>query len=252
MEAARVAALRGHEVTLYEKEKELGGQQRISSRAPGKSKLNFIREYYHYQLPKVGVKVELGKELDGKMLIEKTKPDVVILATGAEPLLPDIPGITAQNVLMSWDVLSGKAEVPGTIVAVAGGGLVGCETALQLAERGKKVTIVEMLEELATDMEPITRFDLLTERLPKAGIRSITKRVIAEISEKGVTTLDPMGKKSMVEAENVVIALGSKSVNPLAEKARELVPEVYVIGDAKEPRQIINATFEGASVARLI
>jgi 2-enoate reductase len=101
-------------------------------------------------------------------------------------------------------------------------------------------------------MEPITRFDLLTERLPKAGIQSITKRVIAEISEKGVTVLDPLGKKSLVEAENVIIALGSKSANPLEEKAREIVPEVYVIGDAKEPRQIINATFEGASVARLI
>jgi 2,4-dienoyl-CoA reductase-like NADH-dependent reductase (Old Yellow Enzyme family)/thioredoxin reductase len=252
MEAARIAALRGHEVTLYEKEKELGGQQRISSRAPGKSKLNFIREYYHHQLPKVGVKIELGKEVDGKMLIEKTKPNVVILATGAEPLLPDIPGISGKNVLMSWEVLSGKVEVSGKTVVIAGGGLVGCETALYLAEKGKKVTIVEMLEELATDMEPITRFDLLTERLPKAGIQSITKRVIAEISEKGVTVLDPLGKKSLVEAENVIIALGSKSANPLEEKAREIVPEVYVIGDAKEPRQIINATFEGASVARLI
>ncbi|MGQ9647541.1 MAG: oxidoreductase [Thermodesulfobacteriota bacterium] len=252
MEAARIAALRGHKVTLYEREKELGGQQRIASRGPGKSKLNFIRDYYHFQLPKVGVKIELGKEVDGKTFIEKAKPDVVILATGAEPLLPDIPGISGKNVLMSWEVLSGKVEVPGKSVVIAGGGLVGCETALQLAEKGKKVTIVEMLEELATDMEPITRFDLLTERLPKAGIQSITKRVIAEISEKGVTVLDPLGKKSLVEAENVIIALGSKSFNPLEEKARELVPEVYVIGDAKEPRQIIHATFEGASVARLI
>ena len=127
------------------------------------------------------MKIELGKEVDGKALIEKAKPDVVILATGAEPLLPDITGISGKNVLMSWDVLSGKVEVPGTTVAIAGGGLVGCETALLLAEKGKKATIVEMLDELAMDMEPITRFDLLTERLPGAGIQSITRSVITEI-----------------------------------------------------------------------
>lgn len=251
METARIAAMRGHEVTLYEKEKDLGGQQRISALGPGKSKLNFIKEYYSNKLPKVGVKIELGKEADEK-LIEKIKPDVLILATGAEPLLPDITGISGKNVLMSWEVLAGKAKVPGKTVVIAGGGLVGCETALHLAGQGKKVTIIEMLKELAMDMEPITRFDLLAEVLPKAGIQSITGRVIAEFSEKGVTVLDPSGRKSLVEADNVVIALGAKSVNSLEDKVRKMVPEVYVIGDAKEPRQIINATFEGASVARLI
>jgi len=251
MEAARVAALRGHEVTLYEKESELGGQLRIGSLAPGKDKLNFIMEYYTHQLRKAGVKIELNKKADGD-LVQKMKPDVVIVATGAEPVKPDIPGISGRNVLVSWDVLSGTAKVPGKTVAVAGGGQVGCETALYLAEQGKKVTIVEMLEELATDMEPISRYDLLTEVLPKAGVESVTKRVIAEISDKGVLILDPLGRKSLVEAENVVIALGSKSVNALEDSVKDMVSEVHVIGDGKEPRQIINATFEGASVARVI
>lgn len=251
MEAARVASLRGHKVTLYEKESELGGQLRIAAVPPGKDKLNYIIEYYSHQLGKAGVKVELGKVVDEK-LIQEAKPDVLIIATGAAPLIPDIPGISGKNVLTYQDILSGKAEVPAEKVVVAGGGTVGCETSLYLAERSKKVTIVEMLGELAVDEEPITRFDLLTEQLPKAGVQSLTKRTITEISDKGVTVLDPLGRKSLVEADNVIIALGAKSVQTLEGKVKDIVPEVYAIGDSKEPRKIINAIYEGALVARLI
>jgi NADPH-dependent 2,4-dienoyl-CoA reductase/sulfur reductase-like enzyme len=251
MEAARIAALRGHDVTLYEKEGELYGQLRIAALAPGKDKLNFIKEYYSSQLPKAGVKIELNNRVDEE-LVRKIDPDVLIIATGAEPLIPDIPGISGNNVLVAWEVLQGKAKVPGNRVAIAGGGLVGCETALFMAEQGKKVTIIEMLEELAMDMEPITRFDLLSNLLPKAGVQSLTRRVISQISKEGVTVLDPFQRKTFVEAENVINALGAKQVETLAEKVKEIVPEVYVIGDSQEPRRIINATFEGASVARLI
>jgi 2,4-dienoyl-CoA reductase-like NADH-dependent reductase (Old Yellow Enzyme family)/thioredoxin reductase len=251
MEAARVASLRGHNVTLYEKEKELCGQLKVAALAPGKDKLNFIKEYYSHQLPKVGVKVELNKEVDEK-LVQNLKPDVLIIATGAEPMIPDIPGISGRNVSLAWDVLGGKAKVSGNKIVIAGGGLVGCETALFLSKQGKKVTIIEMLEELAMDMEPITRFDLLTELLPKAGVQPLTKRVIAQISEEGVTVLDPFQRKTFVEAENVINALGAKSVERLKEKVRDIVPEIYVIGDSKEPRRIINATFEGASIARML
>lgn len=251
MEAARVAALRGHNVTLYEKEGELCGQLKIGASVPGKEKLNFIKEYYSNQLPKAGVKIELNREVDER-LVQRVKPDVLIIATGAEPLIPDIPGISGNNVVLAWDVLRGKEKVPGSKVVIAGGGLVGCETGLFLAQKSKNVTIVEMLEELAMDMEPITRFDLLTEQLPKAGIKSLTRRVISQISEEGVTVLDSFGRKTFVEAETVVNALGAKSVEKLEERVKEIVSEVYVIGDSKKPRRIINATFEGANVARLI
>jgi NADPH-dependent 2,4-dienoyl-CoA reductase/sulfur reductase-like enzyme len=251
MEAARVASLRGHNVTLYEKDPELCGQLKIAAVAPGKDKLNFIKEYYSHKLPKAGVKVELNKEVD-EDLVRNVKPDVLIIATGAEPLIPDIPGISGKNVSLAWDVLSGKVKIAGNNAVIAGGGLVGCETALFLAQQGKKVTIIEMLEELAMDMEPITRFDLLTELLPKAGVTPLTKRVIAQISEEGVTILDPFQRKTFLETEHLINALGAKSVEKLEERARDIVPEVYVIGDSKEPRRIINATFEGASVARLI
>lgn len=253
MEAARVASLRGHEVILYEKEKDLGGQQRISSRAPGKAKLNYIKEYYESQLPLAGVKMELGREVNEKELMDKTmKAEVIILASGAEQARPDIPGISGSNVLMSWDVLAGRVKVTGGKVVVAGGGLTGCETALLLADQGKKVTIVDMLGELAGDMEPITRFDLITERLPAARIESLMERMIMEISDQGVILRDPQGNMSLIEADNVVISLGSRPVKNLEEEARRTGADVYVIGDARKPRQIIDAIFEGASVARLI
>ncbi|MDT8271661.1 MAG: FAD-dependent oxidoreductase [Desulfomonilia bacterium] len=252
MEAARVAALRGHRVTLCEKEPELGGQIRISVKAPGKGKLGFITSYYSHVLEEVGVQVELNTQVTEDVLNEK-KPDVVIIATGAEHMMPDITGVDKPNVTRSsWDILSGGADTLGNRVVVAGGGLVGCETALYLAEQGKQVIIVEMMDELALDMEPITRFDFLTEQLPKSGIRTVTKMVIAEISDEGVVVLDRRGNKSFIEADNVAIALGSRPVNTLVDRAQGLADEIYVIGDCKEPRQIINATFEGAAIARLI
>jgi NADPH-dependent 2,4-dienoyl-CoA reductase/sulfur reductase-like enzyme len=253
MEAARAAALRGHSVTLFEKENELGGQVRIALKGPGKDKIGFIPAYYSHALKTSGVQVETGTQV-GEELIRDKKPDVVIVATGATPLMPDIRGIDrTDRVAVSWDVLSGGTQVPGKRVVVAGGGLVGCETALHLDRQGKEVTIIEMMDELACDMEPITRFDFLTEQLPETRIQIMLKRVIAEITDEGVVVLDRCGRKSLVEADSVVIALGAcpadSSLEALAKKHAQ---EVYVIGDCKDPRKIINATFEGASIARLI
>jgi 2,4-dienoyl-CoA reductase-like NADH-dependent reductase (Old Yellow Enzyme family)/thioredoxin reductase len=251
MEAARVAALRGHDVTLYEKERELGGQVTVAALAPGRDKLNYILEYCVPQLKAVGAKVEIGKTVDEK-LIRAVKPDVLIVATGADPLIPDTPCSWGKSVLIYWDVLTGKSSVIGEKVVVAGGGVGGCEVALHIAQQGKKVTIVEMLDELALDEEPITRFDLLTNQLPEAGVQSLTGRTITEISDKGVTVLDHHGRKTVIEADSVVIALGTKSVETLAEKAKDIVPEVYFIGDSKKPRKVLDAIYEGAAIARLI
>ncbi len=251
MEAAMVAARRGHSVTLFEKDSSLGGQLRVAAACPGRDKLNYMLEYYLPQLKKAGVKVELGREVDDK-LVRETKPDVLIVATGAEPLVPNMPCSAGQNVLTYWDVLMSKAEVPGTNVVVAGGGTVGCELSLYLAEQHKKVTIIEMLDELAPDEEPITRFDLLANQLPEAGVKALTGRIITEIGEKGVTAVDRHGRKSLVEADSVVIAMGTTPHETLAAKARDIVPEVYVVGDCARSRKVINAVYEGSAVARLI
>ncbi|MBT9131331.1 MAG: NADH oxidase [candidate division WS2 bacterium] len=249
MEAARVASLRGHEVTLYEKNRQLGGQLIVAAASPGKDKISHLNKYYSGQLKKAGVKIILDRKVDER-LVEEVKPDVLIIATGSEPFIPDIPGISGKNVLVYQDVLSGKVKVLGEKVVVAGGGMVGCDTALYLASQGKKVIIVEKQEALAMDMEITNRLDLILESLPKAGVQFLLNRTIAEISEKGIMTLDRQRKKFFIEADKVVIALGTKSVDALEKKARNIVSEVHIIGDSKKPRQIIDAIFEGAVVAQ--
>lgn len=251
MEAARIAALRGHEVTLYEKEPELGGQLKIGAVPPGKEKVKFVAEYLSGQLEKVGVRVERGKEVD-EDFIKNSAPDVVIVATGAQPIVPEYCCSLGRNVLSYFDVLSGGVKIEGKNVVIAGGGTVACETALYLEEQGNKVTIVEMLPELATDMEPISRFDLLTNCMPKSGIKTLTKLTITAISNDGVTTVDPWGKMTFLPADCVVVAIGTKPLDDLSEKIEDFVREVYVIGDGVKSRKILDAVYEGARVARLI
>jgi len=251
MEAARVTSLRGHEVTLYEKDNELGGQLKLAAASPGKDKVNYIKEYYSTQLPKSGVNISLRIEVD-KQLVSETKPDVIIIATGAEPRVPEIHGASSPKAFTYSDVLSGKAELPGNRVVVAGGGMVGCETALYLAAQGKKVIIVEMLDELATDMELTHRFDMLSHELPEAGVEVFTRMEVTEITDNGVTLMDRKGSRSVVEADNVVIAMGAKSLETLKDNVEDIVPEVYVIGDCSKPRTITDATCEGAVIARLL
>ncbi len=252
MEAARVAHLRGHDVTLYEKETELGGQVKIGAVAPGKDKANWVTDWLTGQIKKLGVKVQSGVAVDGAK-IKAEKPDVVIIATGGEPLLPDIPGITGSNVVTYKDLLSGAKSVPGANVVVAGGGMVGIECAWHLAEQKKKVIVVEMLDDILLDMEPITRAELMFIRLPKAGVTWRSKLQILEISSVGVKVIDRLGNKSVIPAANVVVALGVKPVNGLEAVAKAAgVQEVFVIGDARKARKIVDAKYEGSWVARQI
>ena len=251
MEAARIASLRGHDVTLYEKQASIGGQLKIAAAAPGKEKIGYITEYFKGQLNKNGIKLELEKEVDDE-LIKRENPDVVILATGAEPFIPDFSCVLSKKVVSYFDVLSGTVQVKGDNVVVAGGGMVGCETAVFLAKQGKKVTLVEMMQDLATDMEPISRFDFLTDTMPKAGIKTLNRLTITQITDEGVTAVNPWGKKTHLDADSVVIAMGTKALENLEAKIDDHISEVYVIGDCAKPRQIIEATYEGARVARLI
>jgi 2,4-dienoyl-CoA reductase-like NADH-dependent reductase (Old Yellow Enzyme family)/NADPH-dependent 2,4-dienoyl-CoA reductase/sulfur reductase-like enzyme len=252
MEAARVAALRGHTVVLCEKGDKLGGQLRLASLAPFKDKINWVTDWLITQVNKVGVKVETGATVD-EQKIKAEKPDVVIIATGAEPLIPDIPGITGPNVITYQDLLSGAKSVPGKNVIVAGGGEVGLECATYLAKQGKQVTIVEALDDILLDVEPITKADMVFVRLPQLGVKWVTKTPIIEVTNKGVITADKVGNRTLMEADNVIVALGTKPVKELEAIARGAgVSEVYVVGDAKSSRKIVDAKYEGALVARQI
>jgi len=251
MEAARVAGLRGHKVALYEKTNELGGGQlKLAMTPPHKEELRYIVDYYSAQFRKLdNVKVEFGKEVNAE-LVEKEDPDVVVIATGGRALVPKIPGVKKENVVTAHDVLAGKAKV-GEKVIVAGGGLVGCETANFLAAQEKKVTIIEMLDEIANDVEPITRGVLLQE-LAEKGVETLTQMKIDEITDEGVVVIDKKQNRKLFKSDTIVLALGAESVNMLQKELEGKVPELYVIGDSREPGKIVNAIHDGYHVANMI
>jgi 2-enoate reductase len=159
MEAARIAALRGHESRLWEKSDRLGGSLIPLSVPDFKLDFRLLKNYLAGQIKKLGVKIELGIEATPEM-IQKINPEVLIIATGARPVMPEIPGIHRQTVVTAFNVLSGKQQA-GRNVAVIGGGLVGCETALYLSQTGREVVIVEPGEAMAPDEFEFNRKDLL-------------------------------------------------------------------------------------------
>ena len=175
------------------------------------------------------------------------KPDAVILATGAEPIIPNIPGIRGSNVSTALDILAGKKNT-GSKVVIIGGGLIGCEMAEFLVAKGKQVAIVEMLERIGQDIGPSYRW-LILSRLRKAGVRMEVKAKAEEINEKGVV-FSRDGTKQVIEGDSVVVAVGMRSNKTLAEKLQSKVSNLHVIGDAASPRRILEAVEEGFKVAK--
>lgn len=249
MEAARVAALRGHTVALYESGSQLGGQFQIASLPPWKQDIALYLRYMERQLQEVGVEVVLNQALTAPK-VEEEKPDVVLVATGGRPLVPDIKGVDSDNVVAAWDVLAGTAHV-GRHVLVAGGGMTGCETAEFLDEYGKHVTLVEMLPRLAADMAMGPR-RLLLDRLRQSQIRILTSTRIVQISAEGVVLEREGTQETMRNIDTIVLALGTQSMNELAGALKDGVREVHVIGDARSPGKAMDAIAVGAEVGRMI
>lgn len=248
LEAAIVARLRGHDVTLYEKEDKLGGHLVEASVPQFKDDLRGLMRFYFAQLKKTGVKVQLKTEVTPELIME-VEPDVLILAVGSIPIISDIPGVTKPAVVTAIDVLLGKTEV-GEEVAVVGGGLIGCETALYLAtEKGKTVTILEMLDEIAIEVEPTVAKVILLKKLTEANVRVLTGIKLDKITDEGIIGIDKEGKGHTVKADNVVLALGLKPREEVVRALKGLVPETYAVGDCVEPRKIMDAIHEGFRVA---
>jgi 2,4-dienoyl-CoA reductase-like NADH-dependent reductase (Old Yellow Enzyme family)/NADPH-dependent 2,4-dienoyl-CoA reductase/sulfur reductase-like enzyme len=253
LEAARVAALRGHEVTLMEKEAELGGNARIASIPIGKEEIKvYFIDWLERQCRKAGVRLELNRQVSLE-LVKSLNPDVVIVATGARPLIPPIPGIYKPHVVTAENVLTGKVKV-GEKVVVAGGGEVGVETADFIAEKNlaQTVTIIEMLPILASDMPTMPRTYMLQVILPKWGIKTFTNMKIQEISDEGVVAIDKDCKSYRFDADTVVNAMGNIPDTTVGEVLKGEVRELYLIGDCVKPRNILHAVHEAAYVARQI
>jgi 2,4-dienoyl-CoA reductase-like NADH-dependent reductase (Old Yellow Enzyme family)/thioredoxin reductase len=246
LEAAWVAALRGHETILYEKQEELGGQMIIAAEPPHKEEIKDFVSFLSNQVQLSGTLIEKGKEADMKT-VREIKPDVVIMGTGSEPIIPKIPGIDQENVYTGHDVLSGTAVI-GNKVVVIGGGLVGCETAEFLANQGKQVTVVEMRDDIALDVGALTR-GLLLNRMNEMKIAVLTGSKVSAISSDRVVLEREDGTEEITGVDTVVVAIGSKSKNDLTELIKEEGIQVYNIGDSAKPRRIFEAIHEGFQLA---
>ncbi len=247
MEAARVAAMRGHRVILYDKNNELGGQLRLASKPPFKQQLAVLSRYYTNQLKRLGVDLRLHQEANEETLVE-IRPDAVVLATGSSPNNPGIKGMDGTNVVTVDRVLNEEVTT-GENVVVIGGGQVGCETAEYLAERGKKVSIVEMLDVLIPNLtHELKRYLLFC--LGSKGVRMFTSVKCEGITHAGVNIVTRGGRKLMLKGDTVVIATGSSSNNPLLKVLKERFIPTISIGDCVNPRRIINAIEEGEKAGR--
>jgi 2,4-dienoyl-CoA reductase-like NADH-dependent reductase (Old Yellow Enzyme family)/thioredoxin reductase len=249
MEAARIASLRGHSVTLLEQQKVLGGQLLAASAPQFKQPIRDFMEYLKTQVKKQGVKVQLGKRVSAA-LVKRLKPDVVVIATGATASIPNIPGVGGGNVVTASDILLGKKNA-GSEAVIIGGGEVGAELAWYLAEQGKKVTIVEMLGAVAMDMNMFSRLYLM-DKLGELGVNILTDTTAQKITSEGVVARDMEGKEQVINADTVILAAGFKCNNLLEKRLKVVAPEVYAIGDCVKPGKIEGAISTAWRVARQI
>ena len=272
MEAARVAALRGHEVMLYDKEPKLGGSMPLVALVKGLDVEDFTKltRYFKIQIRKLGVKIRLGKEVD-EALIKGIRPDVVILATGGIPAAPEIPGsnlpiVVSQSRLhrmvkaylsifgprfLRW--LTNFYLPVGKKVIIIGGGIQGVELAEFLLKRGRKVTITETSDavEWGAELAGPTKERLLAW-LAEQGCTLLSGVKYEEITAKGLTLTTKEGERQNIEADAILPALRLRPNTDLFQSLKGKAPEIYLIGDAMEPHLILEAISDGFRTALTI
>lgn len=249
METARTAAMRGHEVVLCEKKEKLGGQLLLAAVAPHKEVIGRLNKYMAGQLKKAGVQVLLRHEVTAES-VKAIRPEVVVLATGSTPFVPNIPSSRRDNFVLALDVLAGKEEV-GNRVVVIGGELVSCETADYLAQKGKTVTIVRRGSSMAANLNPRARENLLA-RLTRNGVTMLTGVRYEEITDKGLVITNKKGQRQNIEADTVVLATGATPNTELATELEGMNVALHLIGDCVTPGKIADAIRDGARVGREI
>ncbi len=248
--AALAASGRGHDVTLYEKTSQLGGMVYNGSRPNCKEDVRPLVEYYEKMLDRSDVAVKLNAEVAPE-IVRREAPDALVLAVGGKSNMPMINGIESSQVVAAVDVLRQPELVNGQAVVIIGGGDVGCETACFLADRGLKVTIVEILPELMMEQEIRNVKMLMYPLLKEKGIEYYTNTTTELIHDLGIDVDGPQGRWS-IPADTVVIATGIKPRTVLAERLRLEASEIYIVGDCDEPGRIVDATHNGDEVGRRI
>ncbi|SDO55430.1 oxidoreductase [Desulforhopalus singaporensis] len=250
MEAARVGAMRGHDVTLFETREKLGGHLVAGSVPEFKKDIRKLMSWYEIQLRQLGVTV-LTSTPAGLETIERQRPDEILFCTGSVPLVPSIEGIDNPKTAHCIDVLNGEVTL-GKNVVVIGGGLVGCEIALWAAGGGRKITIVERLEALMSSGPTVSKenrqmtIDLLA--LNNIEIRLLS--TVSRVTDDQLYLMDSGFNQSRMEYDNLVVAAGMKKDDRLFLEAEKLFKNVRRIGDCLEVRNIQGAIWDGYEVAR--
>lgn len=252
MEAARVCSLRGHNVTLYEKTDRLGGHLNEASKPDFKEDDRKLLSWYKHELKESGIEIKMKTEVDVN-LIEKEKPDTVIVATGSNPVKIDFPGADKDSVAYAVDVLEGVKK-PGQDVVIIGGGLVGCETALYLAKQGRKVTIVEALGGLMSGGKPIPHMNkiMLIDLLKFHKVDVILNSFLMEVTDGAAIISEGPSKKRSIKADTVVLSIGYKPDDMLFRSLNGKFKELYLIGDSREAANMMNSIWDAYDVARTI
>ena len=252
MEAARVSSLRGHQVVLYEKKQNIGGHLIPASVPTFKKDIASLLDWYKGELGMLDVHIKTATEATPEVVAAE-KPDGVILATGSLPIIPEVPGIEGDKVVVAMDLLTGKKETRQNVL-VLGGGLIGCETALWLARQGRKVTIVEVLKDLLSAGIPVQPMNkmMLLDLLRYHRVEVICDTSLLEVLEEGVVLIDKNFRRQKYPADTVVLAAGLKPDQELYNNLRGQIPNLYSIGDGRTPQNIMGAVWEAYEVARMI
>lgn len=247
--AAWVAAKRGHKVSLYEKENVLGGQFRVGAIPPGRGEITKAVRHFILMGEKYGVDFHLGVEVTPE-LVASNKPDVLIVATGGVPLMPAIKGIDNPTLAPAAEILEGRKPMGGAVLVI-GGSLVGLETADFISSYGRRVTVIDLIDEMGVAIDPYTK-PFIMRRFHDRDVRMITGAKVTEVFDDGVDYETQDGARTLRGFDGVVLAIGYQAYNPLGEQVRDLVGELHVIGDAVQARNALEATAEAARVASVL
>jgi thioredoxin reductase len=242
LEAASIAAQRGHQVSLYEQEDWLGGQFHLASRAPYKEEFLDVIRYLSLMVDRAGVDIHLGVQITPQMLIDM-HPEAVIIATGGIPLSIPFPGLDQARWILASDLLEGVGSVETPTVLVIGGGLVGLEVADLLASQGRQVAVIEMLPDVGADMDLLAK-SMLLGRLRKHNVTFYTNTRVTRFSSNAVFAQQD-NQEIRFPIETVIIAVGVRPNRELADSLESSGLEMYVVGDAVQPRKVLEAIWEG-------
>ena len=248
MEAARTSALRGYAVTLFEKGDHLGGHIVEAGAHDFKKEIARLNAWYKRELDRLGVKVELNHE-PCINCVKKQSPDAVILATGTTPAMPPIPGL--EKAVTSLDAIN-QPEKLGKTVVIIGGGLVGCEIALDAANRGKDVTVVEALDDIMAAGgagAPYPNKQMIGDLFESKNVTVLTGTKLSEVTDEGAVVTAPDGDSRLLKADTVVSAMGFKPAANLKDDLAALNVPVCEVGDATGAGTIMKAIWDAYDAA---